>query len=134
MPRSPTLLLALVVVLSSSAPYSALADGKKPAAPELPPRAPSERITLLPDECDEIDECLCIRGGDVEAIAKDSFDLERCLAREEALRPALDRALARIPEGSGLPPPAFWQRPEIVIGGMVVSLAVGGLIGWAATR
>lgn len=64
---------------------------------------------------------------DAKTVGDQLVLLEKCDARLKALASGV--TVATTPE-----PPAFWQQPEVVVGGVVVSFAVGGLIGWLAAR
>lgn len=83
--------------------------------------------SLLPSECKPEDGCLCLKESDAKAVGQDLVRLEQCEVRLSALQAGTAEAMTPQPE-------AFWQQPEILVGGVVVSFAFGGLIGWAFAK
>lgn len=86
---------------------------------------------LLPYQCQPADECLCLRGSDTDAIDRELAQGEECLARLAALTKGVDTTKAAEHSAQGL---QAWQTPTAVIGGVLVSFAVGGVLGWLVAR
>lgn len=88
------------------------------------------QATYLPGECVPDDECLCLKGEDVDKLNSFVLDCDQDRARLEAAVMTLEDAKAV----AATPNESFWRQPEVVVGGVVVSFALGGLIGWALAR
>lgn len=87
--------------------------------------------SLLPSECTEADACLCMKGDDVDFLNGKMVAFEQCQAKEAEYREALDKLKGQASIQEADP---WWKSGEVVVGGVVVSFAVGGLIGFLIAR
>jgi len=87
--------------------------------------ARADMSALLPTECTADDACTCFSRPAVEKIAKELTYAGVCRYEVEKLR-----AFA---EGDAVPAQSlsWYQEPEMIIGGVVVSVSLGLMLGFA---
>lgn len=75
--------------------------------------------------------CLCLTEPAVDYVSQQLIALEKCEVRETAAKPLADAVLKHgaLPESA-----AWWARPSVVIGGVVVSFSLGLAVGYWLTR
>ena len=79
--------------------------------------------TKLPSECLPDDWCICLDQSATDLINQEMIKLELCLEREKAREPLIELATR------ASQPSPWWANPSVVIGGVVVSAAVGLSVG-----
>lgn len=72
---------------------------------------------------------LCLSSTEQAKVSKAILDLEKC---NSSLKLKDELIQARLATGGGTPALAFWQEPQFVIGGIVVTASVATLIGFMA--
>ena len=79
---------------------------------------------LTPLECAAVAGCVCYDPPGLQKLANALTYGEDCRVEVDALRGYAESGVARAGKEE------LWQKPEIIVGGMVVSISLGAMIGW----
>lgn len=100
--------------------------------PTNPQTSPKFKNTFTPGECLEYQqECLCYKKESIDKIARAIVDLKLCQyslkEREEYIKERYNTFNSSHGE-------AWWQQPEIVISGVVISFSLGALLTYGLAK
>lgn len=86
-------------------------------------------VAMTPSECTPADECLCLAGEEIDELNKSILACETKAAKVavyEKMANDLKAASQKCDETR------WYQAPEIIVSGVIVSLSLGALLGWFA--
>lgn len=72
-----------------------------------------------------------MKGPDVDYLNSQMIAFEQCQAKEKEFSALVENLKGKALVQEEAP---WWKQGEVVIGGVVVSFALGGLIGWAVAH